>query len=371
MLPKRIVFHVPSLRGGGAERVWVLMANELAARGHHVTLFTWNAEGPNAALRSDAVHLVDLGMPIHGESFGKPASLRGVWRTARFLRRHKPDAVYSAPDFANLVIALSLLLARSPARYFPSFHAASSLRSDGLGSRLAVVLSGLVARRAAKAIAVSQGVGRDIARRGMPGSKIAVINNPLPPALDQPKHPYPFEAQLAAMGQGPVIVTAGRLVPVKDHKTLLGGFAQLIRQRSARLVIFGEGPLDAELRATATQLGIADHVLFAGYVNDPAACYAVADLFVLTSLTEGFGNVLVEAMAAGVPVVSTDCPYGPSEILAGGEYGALVQVGDVDGLAIAMGRMLDTPTSANILKARAVAFEIGPIGDLYEGLLRA
>ncbi len=369
MGPKRIVFHVPSLRGGGAERVWVLMANELAARGHHVTLLVWNAEGPNAALRSDAVHLVDFGMTIHGESFGKPATLRGLWRMAQFLRRHQPDAVYSAPEFANLVMALSLILSRSRAQFFPSFHAAAAIGSDTVGARVAVLLSGLVARRATRAIAVSAGVGRDLEARGLSRAKVAVINNPVPPALTAPRRSYPFEAQLAAMGEGPVIITAGRLVPVKDHKTLLAGFAKLIQRRPARLVIFGEGPLEAELRAFAAQLGIAQHVLFAGYINDPAACYAVADLFVLTSLTEGFGNVLVEAMSAGVPVVSTDCPHGPSEILEGGTYGALVAVGDADGLAVAMDQMLKEPTSGNSLLARAADFEVGRIGDRYEALL--
>ena len=101
-MPKRIVFHVPTLRGGGAERVFVLMANEMARRGHEVTLFTWSADGPNAALRSDAVHLVDLGMPVRGDGFGKPATLQGLLRSARFYRRTKPDIVFSAPEFAHM-----------------------------------------------------------------------------------------------------------------------------------------------------------------------------------------------------------------------------------------------------------------------------
>ncbi len=367
---KRIVFHVPSLRGGGAERVWVLMANELAARGHDVTLFTWNAEGPNASLRSDAVHLVDLGMTITGESFGKPGTLRGLWRTARFMARHKPDAVYSAPEFANLVIVTALLMARSRAKFFPSFHAAAAIKSETLGARLAVVLSGLVARRTDKAIAVSRGVAEDLERRGLKPGRIAVINNPLPPVADRPQGPNGFEGEIAALGQGPLIVTAGRLVPVKDHKTLLDGFAKLNQRRPARLVIFGEGPMEPELRAHALHLGIADRVLFPGYITDPRACYLGADLFVLSSRTEGFGNVLVEAMEAGVPVVSTDCPHGPREILAHGRYGTLVPVGDADALADAMGHMLDNPTPADVLRARTADFAVERIGDRYEALLR-
>ncbi|MER9967277.1 glycosyltransferase [Mesorhizobium sp. M0060] len=368
-MAKRIVFHIASLRGGGAERVFVLMANELASRGHEVTLFTWNAEGPNAALRSAAVHLVDFGLPLRGEGYAKSATLKGIVRSANLFRRLDPDAVYSAPEFANLVMALALMLARSRAKFFPSFHAAASLPASGLGARMAIWLSALVAARATKAIAVSVGVGRDIVTRGFPKSKVVVINNPLPPAEAPQGNSYAWQAKLAAMGDGPVIATAGRLVPVKDHRTLLRAFAAVRAGRPARLVIFGEGPLAAELYAYAEQTGIGADVLFAGYVNDPAACYAAADLFVLTSTSEGFGNVLVEAMAAGVPVISTDAPHGPREILGDGRFGALVPVGDAAALAKAMTEMLDHPTPAAVLKSRAADFTVDKIGDRYKALL--
>jgi glycosyltransferase involved in cell wall biosynthesis len=368
-MAKRIVFHIASLRGGGAERVFVLMANELARRGHDVTLFTWNAEGPNAALLSAGVHLIDLGIPIRGEGFGKPATLRGIVRSARLFRRLEPDAVYSAPEFANLITALALVLARSRARFFPSFHAAASLPSKRIGAQAAVWLSALVAARATKAIAVSSGVGRDVEARGFPASRIAVINNPLPPAAAAPGASHAWREKLSTMGGGPVIVTVGRLVPVKDHRTLFEAFALLRARRPMRLAVFGEGPLEAELKACAYRLGIGGDVLFAGYVNDPAACYVGADLLVLSSTSEGFGNVLIEAMAAGVPVVSTDAPHGPREILDNGRFGALVPVADAKALAKAMAEMLQQPTPASILKGRAADFSVERIGDRYEALL--
>lgn len=368
-MAKRIVFHIASLRGGGAERVFVLMANELASRGHDVTLFTWNAEGPNAALRSPAVKLINLSFAIHGEGYSKADTLKGVVQGARVLRRLAPDAVFSAPEFANLLMAVALLLARSRAKFFPSFHAAASHTSNRIGARLAGYLSSLVAARATSAIAVSEGVGGDLVANGFSRSKVTVINNPLPSPAPLREHNYPWQAELKAMGDGPVIVTAGRLVAVKDHRTLLQAFATLRASRDARLVIFGEGPLDAELRAYAGEIGIAQDVLFAGYVDDPAACYAVADLFALSSTSEGFGNVLVEAMAAGVPVVSTDAPHGPREILGDGRFGSLVPVGDANALAEAMGRMLDRPTPTAALSARAADFTIEKIGDRYEALL--
>jgi glycosyltransferase involved in cell wall biosynthesis len=330
------------------------------------------------------VHFVDLGMPIHGEGFGKPATIAGLWRSAGFYRRTRPDAVFSGPEFANLITALALNLSLSKAKFFPSFHAAASIPSNDFGSRVAVVLSSLVAARASKAIAVSAGVGRDIAARGVAADRIAVINNPLPPGrhlVPPGRHlvppvaaragqAYPWQAELAALGEGPVIATAGRLVGVKDHKTLLRAFAALLKTRPARLVLFGEGPLLGELEAESRVLGIASRVLFPGYVNEPAACYAAADLFVLSSTSEGFGNVLIEAMAAGVPVVSTDAPHGPREILADGRYGALTPVGDADALAGAMAAMLDQPTDVALLRGRAADYTVERIGDQYEALLR-
>ncbi len=369
-VPKRIVFHVASLRGGGAERVFVLMANEMASRGHGVTLLTWNADGPNAALLAGNVRLIDLGLPLHGEGYSKPTTLRGLLKTSRLLRRLGPDAVFSAPEFANLLTALALLLARSRARFFPTFHAATSLAAGRLGTQAAVWLSSLVAARTTKAIAVSGGIGRELEERGFPASRVAVIHNPLPREAATRHESHAWRRQLAAMGGGPVVVTAGRLVPVKDHRTLLRAFALLHADRPARLVVFGEGPLEGELRAGARGLGIGDKVLFAGYVNDPYACYAVADLFVLSSTSEGFGNVLMEAMAAGVPVVSTDAPHGPREILDNGRYGTLVPVGDAPALAGAMAEMLDRPTPAAVLKRRAADFDPARIGDLYEALLQ-
>ena len=152
---------------------------------------------------------------------------------------------------------------------------------------------------------------------------------------------------------------------------MLCAFAELRASRPARLVVFGDGPLRSELIAEAGRLGIAGSTLFPGYVNDPAACYAVADLFALSSVSEGFGNVLIEAMAAGVPVVSTDAPHGPREILKNGALGPLVRVGDASALAAAMARTLDAPTPAATLRSRAAEFEIDVIADRYEALLKS
>ena len=366
---RRIVFHTASLRGGGAERVFVLMANELAARGHDVTLFTWNGNGPNAGLLSGEVKVVDFDIPIRGEGYGKLATLKSLFRSASLFRRLRPDAVFSAPEFANLVMAVALLFAGSRAKFFPTFHAAAALPASTFGAKAAVWFSKLIGGRASKAIAVSIGVGRDIVARGIPAAKVVVIHNPLSPPAPRQSTPHAWESRLAALGDGPVIATAGRLVPVKDHRSLLEAFALVRQRRPARLAIFGDGPLEEQLRIHASELKIADDVLFAGYVADLAAAYGAADVFVLSSTSEGFGNVLVEAMAAGIPVVSTDAPHGPREILDGGRFGPLVPVGDAQALADAIDRTIDLPVATYELKRRASNFDVKAIGDRYEALL--
>ena len=200
-----------------------------------------------------------------------------------------------------------------------------------------------------------------------------MIHNPLPFALAEAGARYPWQAELAALGDGPVIACVGRLVPVKDHRTLVQGL---------RRVGHDTRPAPPASRSSATDrsmpscAGLCARPLtallpaFAGYVNDPAACYLAADLLVSSSTSEGFGNVLIEAMAAGVPVVSTDAPYGPREILRDGRYGTLVPVGDAAALAAAMAAMLrPARRSAGELKSRAADFAIERIGDQYEALL--
>jgi glycosyltransferase involved in cell wall biosynthesis len=370
----KLVFHVPSLIGGGAERVWVLMASELARRGHDTTLLVWNGEGPNARHVGAGVRVVDFGIPIlPGDRIGKPATIKGLVRMAAWLRAERPDAVFSAPEFANLVTAAALTLAGSKAQFFPSFHAAAAHGADGLGSRLAQVLAGLMARRATRLIAVSDGIARDLAARGIARDRISVIHNPLPPtAIAEREMPDWAETLADARATGiPVIVTAGRLAAVKDQATLVQAFARLRARMPAKLAIFGDGPLRADLEAQIRSLGLTEDVVMPGFVTQPADCFAHADLFVLTSRTEGFGNVLVEAMAAGVPVVSTDCPHGPREILENGSLGRLVPVGDVEAIAAAMAETLGEPVSANLLKARAAEFTIDRIGDRYGALIAA
>jgi glycosyltransferase involved in cell wall biosynthesis len=169
----------------------------------------------------------------------------------------------------------------------------------------------------------------------------------------------------------PVFVTAGRLVEMKDHRTLLRAFAIHLRRHRARLMLLGRGPMLTELRALARTLGIAEHVAFEGFVANPLPYMRAADGFVLSSRSEEFGNDLVEAMGCGTPVAATDCPYGPADILGHGKFGILVPPRDPEALADALARLLEQRQNfpAERLRQRAGGFSYQTCADNYAGLL--
>jgi len=222
---------------------------------------------------------------------------------------------------------------------------------------------------AARVVAVSRGAADDLARTsGFPREQIHVIYNPvITPSVvalarQKPGHPW-----LACPGP-PVILGVGRLTRQKDFPTLLRAFAEVRRVRPARLIILGEGEERAALEALAGELGVANDVMLPGFITDAVTYMAASALFVLSSAWEGLPTVLIEALAAGTRVVSTDCPSGPREILQDGRLGALVPVGDVIALAEAMRQALDQPGNAAPSTA-LVPFTLDAAVDHYLGLI--
>jgi glycosyltransferase involved in cell wall biosynthesis len=189
-------------------------------------------------------------------------------------------------------------------------------------------------------------------------------------AREVPDHPW-FES-----GAPPVVLGVGRLARQKDFPTLLQAFARLRSERPVRLMILGQAnnqrttvERQAELRALAGKLGVADEVALPGFVHNPYAYMAHAAVFVLSSRFEGLPTVLIEALACGLPVVSTDCPNGPAEILENGKYGALVPVGDAFALAKAISATLDAPPDRGQLRTRALVFTVDQAVEKYEKVL--
>jgi glycosyltransferase involved in cell wall biosynthesis len=214
-------------------------------------------------------------------------------------------------------------------------------------------------------IAISNGVATDLAdTTGIERESIDVIHNPAfsPDIQSKSKESVSYRWFDT---DTPVVIAVGSLTQQKDFSTLLRAFSVLRERQDAHLLILGEGELREELESLASELGIATAVDMPGFVDNPYAYMRQADVFVLSSKWEGFGNVVVEALACGCPVVSTDCPSGPAEILANGEYGSLTPVGDETALAAEIETVLNTTPEPDRLRARAEAFTTEIVADQY------
>ncbi|WP_295458364.1 glycosyltransferase [uncultured Thiodictyon sp.] len=356
-----VAIFLPSLAGGGAERMMLNLALGLNGAGVAVDLVVGSAAGPYRDLVPTEVQLVDLGA---GRVL---AALPGL---TRYLRRRRPDVLLSAMDHANLVALWARSLARTPTRVYVSVRSNLSQEAKHaptLAGRWLPRLARTFYPQAQAVIAVSQGVADDLTRLiGAGRARVVAIPNPVvtPDLADlaatRPDHPWLRDAQAP-----PVILAAGRLSAQKDFPTLIRAFATLERARGLRLLILGDGPARATLEALVQALGLTDRVALPGFTANPFAAMARARLFVLSSAWEGLPGVLIQAMACGTPVVSTDCPSGPREVLADGRYGPLVPVGDVPALAAAIRHTLDHPPAAAVLKARAADYALAPVTRRY------
>lgn len=330
-LNRKVTFFIPSLRGGGAEKVLANLASGLAMGGLQVDLVLADAAGEYLLDLSSDVRVVDLKVSR------VLAALPGL---VSYLRRERPGVLVSALEHANVVAILARHLSCIPVHVVASVHAPLSY-SLGSSKRLVeVMMPGLVRMFYSKAdavVAVSQGVNHDlIANFGLHPSKVRTIYNPIinnelyDLGRENISHPW------FAPHQPPVLLAVGRLTSEKDYATLIRAFSKVRQQRLVRLLIFGEGPERQKLEVLVRELGLTDDVMLPGFVHNPYAYMSRASCLVLSSVFEGFGNVIVEALAMGCPVVSTDCPVGPSEILEGGKWGLLVPVGDHDAMAAAI-----------------------------------
>lgn len=335
MTRKRLAVFAPSMAEGGAERGALKLAEGLAQRGFDVDLVLANAEGPRLAEIPAEVRLVDLG------ARRVLSCLPGL---VRYLRREKPVALASVLDHANVVALWARKLGRYPGRVVVIEQNTLSEAARNGKSRRDRMMPRMVSRFypwADYVVGVSAGVTADLVElTSLRPEKVRVIFNPIVTADIAEKAKAPVDHAWFSDGSS-VFVAAGRLRPQKDFPTLLHAFAQVRAKRPARLLVLGEGPERERLEALTRALRISDDVLLHGSTSNPYAYMARASAFVLSSRWEGLPTVLIEALSCGVPVIATDCPSGPREILAEGEYGRLVPVGDADALAVAMEAALD------------------------------
>ena len=362
-IPAVIALLIPDLRGGGAERVAVNLANSFAQRGYAVDMVLLSATGEFLEHLLPGIRVVDL----------QVKRMRGaLFPLVRYLRRSRPAAVLACMWPLTVTALWARTLARVPTRVFVAEHATWSqselLERWSVGWQVRTTMHRFFPS-ADGIVAVSQGAADDLARfANLDRNAITTIYNPVvgdaKPSASAPLAP-------AGWWTGPhrKVLAVGTLKLIKDYATLLHAFARLRQRVDARLLILGEGECRAALQAQVRQLGIEASVFMPGFTQDPSPYYQHADLHVLSSTGEGLPTVIIEALAVGTPVVSTDCPSGPREILSDGQFGRLVPVGDAAALAAAMAESLEATHDTAALKARAQDFSIDKAVDRYEALL--
>jgi len=358
--PPRIGFFLATSGHSGVDRIMQHLIPEIAGRGYRVDLLQVRGHGPHLDTLPPTVTRIDLG---HRHTYSCLPAL------VRYLRRQRPALLLSDKDRVNRTALLARWLSATgtPLVFRLGTTVSINLASRGVLDRwLQRTSMARLYRFSQRVLVPSQGVADDLSRyTGLPQEKIRVVPSPgIPDDLlsrtqPLPDHPWFREREM------PVILAAGELGARKDFTTLLRAFARLRDRRPCRLVIIGRGKQRDQLLELADTLGISEAVNLPGFVEQPYPFMAHADLFALTSRWEGLGLVLVEALALGTPVVSTDCPSGPAEILQQGRFGRLVPVGDAEALASAMEATLDESGTREFLQQAARPYTVTAATDAY------
>lgn len=357
-LGKKIAILLPDLRGGGAERMHVMLAREWLARGFEVDFVLLRNRGELLEIIPEEAQVIDLGVE---------RVRKAVWPLCAYLRQHRPSVLLAAMWPLTLAAILARWLSRQNMRVVVSDHCTLSNQYAGWSvlHRVALKLSmRLIYPLADARIAVSKGVAADLSQiSGISEDCFSVIYNPAANRNDAGNDRVSRPEDLAPNAK--ILLSVGTLKLQKDHALLIEAFSRMPTPLNAQLCILGEGEQRPRLEQLVREKHLEVKVLMPGFILNPGAYYQAADIFVLSSSYEGFGNVIIEALEHGVPVVSTDCPSGPREILCDGQYGRLVPVGDADALAQAMQAALQEKPDREALKARARDFAVDKIADEY------
>jgi glycosyltransferase involved in cell wall biosynthesis len=362
---KKVALFLPSLSGGGAEKVMVNLARGFVERGLRVDLVLAKAEGPYLSQVPKEVRVVDLG------ARRVLYSLPGL---VRYLRRERPQAMLSALNHANVVAIWAKSLTRVKIRLVVAEHNTLSLstkNSPSIKGRLMPLLIKTFYPQADAIVAVSHGVAEDlVTQTGLPREKVKVIYNPVVAPELFAKAEEPLDHPWFRPGEPPVILGVGRLTKQKDFPTLIRAFALVRKECRARLMILGEGEDRPKIEALVRELGLEEDVAMPGFVDNPYKYIKRAVVFVLSSQWEGLPTVLIEALALGTPVISTDCPGGSREILGvlgAHQQGKLVPPADPKELAKAILAILED-TSMTITNFDMTPFTIEYVTAQYLAL---
>lgn len=355
-----VSIFIPTLGGGGAERVMVMLANSFASKGHSTHLVLLKASGPYLSEVDARVKIFDL---------NKTRMLFALRALVLYLINERPKCLLSAMNYANIIALAAVRLSNK------KIWAVISERSSPSGYRnfkfqnIILPLMKLMYPMANRIICVSEGVAKELQELvGVPYNKIDVIPNPLDIksislAMDDViTHPWILDPAKK------VILAVGRLSDEKNYETLIRAMVNIREHNDAVLIILGEGYRRPALEELVQKLNLEEHIEMPGFDANPFPLMNKCDAYVLCSRTEGFPNSLVQAMACGAPVISTDCHHGPREILEGGKYGTLVPVGSPEMLANAIVQAFSCGAHKHARK-KAEEYSVDKIVNKYLGVL--
>ena len=396
--PGRVAFLLDDLDGGGVQRTTLVLAGEFARHGHAPDLLVCRADGEFLELVPEGVRLLELerssalrgcrvalrgdrriGAALAGDLALRRRRLPHLDRLpalAGYLAAERPACLIAATTRINVLAVLAARASGAPVRTLLTERISVSAKLADRRWRRLLPLMRRSYPLASRVVAVSEALADDVAVRvGLPRRDVVAVHNPVIDPDFAKELEAPLDHPWFAPGAPPVVLSAGRISAQKDFETLLRAFERVRRAQPCRLVILGKNhdgrKRDARrqrLLALARELGVADDVDLPGFVLNPFPYMARAGVFVCSSRYEGLPGSLIQAMACGAPVVSTDCPTGPREILAGGRFGALVPVGDAAAMADAIAAALDAPPPRERATARAHWFSVARAFARYREL---
>ena len=337
MSKTRVLLFRPSLGQGGADRVTATLLRRLDRRRFELAIALVHAEGP---------FMADVPEDIEFHALGSKRLAFSIPALRRVIRRVKPDVVFSTASAANPLAVIAHAIAGSKARVVLSErNALFRGRFDDVKQRIEVALKRVTYHRAHLVTAVSSGLADQLVTDlGLPRANVRVVYNPMIEDDLTDRAAEPVDHPWFAPDAPAVILACARLVEQKDYPALLEAFAKVRARITARLFVLGEGPMRRALEDKAKRLGVADDVCFHGFDKNPLKYMARAQLLMHASRAEGLPGALIQTMACGTPVVSTDCDFGPREVISRPDVdGFLVPVGDTAALADRALRLLDNP----------------------------
>lgn len=360
---KHYLFYIPSFSGGGAERVAIMLANHFYENGIKVSLVVNKIDGPQKSLLEQDVPLYILAPKSHFSSIFSFSSL---------LKKIRPDYIYCWTGLCPIVGVIAGLLTGMRDKVVIAYHNTYS-PDDPLGKRLTYYGVSLLSRISYCTICVSSDIQTElICKFKASPKKLRVIYDPVDINEVNRKCREPLPQDLAAYRKKKsCILAVGRFVEQKDFPTLINAFHRIHQEIPHDLLILGQGPGEDDIRALIKKLSLEDRVILPGFQHNPFPLFRAASLFVLSSIYEGFGIVIIEALATGTPVVSTNCPGGPKEILANGKYGILTPVRDDKALGKAIQSTLKNPLPPEILQERADHYSLDKIVCQYQKIFES